>query len=132
MSGGAAPVGGVLALADFAGMDEAAIKAQIAADFEVPLSDLDGIELVVAYMSEGSGGCDSDAFIVFRKDGKLYEVNGGHCSCYGFEGQWEPEETNVAAIIQRQDWAIAGGGYDSDAAAIRAALSNIEGANKTI
>lgn len=42
-----------------------------------------------------------DAFVLARKDGKLYEVNGGHCSCYGLEGQWEPEETTVQALMVR-------------------------------
>jgi len=46
---------------------------------------------------------EGDAFVLFIKDGKLYEVNGSHCSCYGLEGQWEPEETFVDAILKRLD-----------------------------
>lgn len=42
-----------------------------------------------------------DAFVLFEQNGKLYEVNGSHCSCYGLEGQWEPEETNLEAIKYR-------------------------------
>jgi hypothetical protein len=119
----------VLALADFAGMDEAAIKAKVAEDFEAPAA-LDDARVIVAYMHEGSWGCDSDAFIVFERGGKLYEAHGSHCSCYGFEGQWEPEEVpDVAAILKREDWALAGGGYDDDseanAARIRAALAGV-------
>lgn len=126
----------VLALADFAGMNESAVKAKIAEDFGVGPEQLDGCEIIVAYMSVGDWGCDSGAFIVFRKDGAIYEVNGSHCSCHGFsEGsysgggtQWEPELVpDVAAIIQRDDWALACGGYDRDeagnATAIRAALA---------
>lgn len=37
------------------------------------------------------GGYDGDAWVLFEKDGQLYEVHGGHCSCYGLEGQWVPE-----------------------------------------
>lgn len=44
---------------------------------------------------------EGDAFVLFRKDGKLFEVNGGHCSCYGLEGQWEPEETTIEALEHR-------------------------------
>lgn len=44
---------------------------------------------------------EGDAFVLFRKDGKLYEVNGGHCSCYGLEGQWSPEETTIEALEHR-------------------------------
>lgn len=122
----------VLALADFGGMSEEQIKAKVADDFACP-GALDDADVIVAYMHEGSWGCDSDAFVVFRRAGELYEAHGSHCSCHGFEGQWEPEVVpDVAAIIQRQDWALAGGGYDDDraenAAKIRAALARCGGA----
>lgn len=42
-----------------------------------------------------------EAFVLFEQNGKLYEVNGSHCSCYGLEGQWVPEETTVEAIKYR-------------------------------
>lgn len=41
------------------------------------------------------------AFVLFVENGKLYEVNGGHCSCYGLEDQWDPEETMLAALKHR-------------------------------
>ena len=41
------------------------------------------------------------AFVLFEQDGKLYEVNGSHCSCYGLEGQWDPEETTWRDIKYR-------------------------------
>ena len=44
---------------------------------------------------------EGDAFVLFRKDDKLYEVNGGHCSCYGLEGQWSPEETTIDTLEHR-------------------------------
>ncbi len=54
--------------------------------------------LLASYTYEDYSG---DAFVLFRKGDKLYEVNGGHCSCYGLEGQWEPEDTNVEALRHR-------------------------------
>lgn len=42
------------------------------------------------------------AFVIFRCDGKLYEVHGSHCSCYGLEGQWYEEETTVEALAMRR------------------------------
>lgn len=42
------------------------------------------------------------AFVLYERDGKLYEVNGSHCSCYGLEGQWRPEETSWAALAMRE------------------------------
>ena len=34
------------------------------------------------------------AWVIFTKQGKLYEVNSSHCSCYGLQGTWSPEETS--------------------------------------
>ena len=38
---------------------------------------------------------DGYAYVLYEQEGKLYEVHGGHCSCYGLEGQWEPEEVTI-------------------------------------
>ena len=54
--------------------------------------------LYATYTYEDYSG---DAFVLFWRDGQLYEVNGGHCSCYGLEGQWEPEETTADALVHR-------------------------------
>ena len=43
----------------------------------------------ILFASYGQGGYEGDAWVLFEEDGKLFEVNGGHCSCYGLEGQWE-------------------------------------------
>lgn len=61
--------------------------------------EFQGIEILLA--SYEYAGYEGSAFVLFRKDGKLYEVNGGHCSCYGLEGQWEPEETTIEALEHR-------------------------------
>lgn len=44
---------------------------------------------------------DGSAFVLVERDGMLYEVNGGHCSCYGLEDQWDPEKTSVEALKHR-------------------------------
>lgn len=41
-----------------------------------------------------------NAWCVYRRDGKIFEVHDGHCSCYGLD-TWEPEETTLAAIEMR-------------------------------
>lgn len=118
----------MLALEDLAGKTEQEIKDHIASnyagdksgfDYGNPTEDecaklrteLDQYEILLAYESVGSWGCDSSSFFLLRKDGKLYENHGGHCSCYGFEGQWEPEETEVEALKRREYWSL--GGYDN-------------------
>lgn len=75
-------------------------RAALISNFEISESDLDGCEILLASYGE-DGGWDGVAFVLFRRDGTLYEVNGSHCSCYGLEGQWEPEETSIAALIER-------------------------------
>lgn len=44
-----------------------------------------------------------DAFVLFRdtRDGKWYEVNGSHCSCFGLEDQWRPELVSTEAMKMR-------------------------------
>lgn len=44
---------------------------------------------------------DGSALVIYRQNGKLYEVHGSHCSCYGLEDQWSPEETSRAALKMR-------------------------------
>ena len=51
---------------------------------------------------------EGDAWVVFRNGGKYYTVEGSHCSCYGFEGQWSPEEypdaASLLAALSKGDW----------------------------
>ena len=88
-------------------------------DFDI--DDVVGEILFAAYTYEDYSG---DAFVIFTNEGKLFEVNGGHCSCYGLEGQWEPEETTKGAIIKRLENRPYGilNDYSKE---IRAALSKI-------
>jgi hypothetical protein len=45
------------------------------------------------------GGYDGAAFVVYRNGDKYYTVSGSHCSCYGLEDQWEPEEYTKEQLI---------------------------------
>lgn len=74
----------------------------------VSVPDMSGVEPLLAFY-EDTYGYSYEAFVLFRQGGKLYEVNGGHCSCYGLEGQWEPEETTVAALRYRMTRGELGG-----------------------
>jgi len=61
--------------------------------------DLDGATIHLAWY--GYGSYSGSSLVIYEKGGKLYEVNGSHCSCRGLEGQWEPEETSLAALAMR-------------------------------
>lgn len=64
------------------------------------LNDLKGAKILVAWY--GHGGYEGSSFVLYQKDGELWEVNGSHCSCGGLEDQWSPEKTSWAAIAKRK------------------------------
>lgn len=61
-----------------------------------PFNDM--VVIVAWYTYEDYYG---DAYVLYTSGGKLYEVTGGHCSCNGLEGQWEPEEVSVEYLTHR-------------------------------
>lgn len=58
-------------------------------------------DINILFASYGEDNYSGEAWVLFEQDGKLFEVNGSHCSCYGLEGQWKPEETALEAIQMR-------------------------------
>lgn len=71
----------------------------LAEQFAVPLETLRRVEILLAsYCRDAFCG---EAFVLFCKDGQLYEVNASHDSSDGMMGQWEPEETLVEALRYR-------------------------------
>ena len=75
-------------------------------------SELEQCKILLAWY--GYECYDGQAFVLFERDGKLYEVNGGHCSCFGLEGQWEPERTSVKELRYRMKQGSLGEGSYSD------------------
>lgn len=55
----------------------------------------------ILFASYGGACYEGDAVVLFEQDGKLFEVRGSHCSCYGLEGQWEPTETSWEELKMR-------------------------------
>jgi hypothetical protein len=89
----------MLLLEDLKGMSEAEVKLHLVNEYEAELGIVNDLEILIGYESVGSWGCDSSSFFLLRdKDGKLFEVHGSHCSCYGFEGQFNLEETTIEAL----------------------------------
>lgn len=82
-----------LFLGDFASVED------VKSAFSVEDNELNGVYILLAQYE--IDGYEGSAFVLFERGGKLYEVNGSHCSCYGLEGQWGPEETSTAALIHR-------------------------------
>lgn len=71
----------------------------IIGQFQINESELADAKILAAFYDTGS--YEGSAMVVFRKDGKLYEVNGSHCSCNGLEECWNPEETSYDALMFR-------------------------------
>ena len=39
------------------------------------------------------------ADVIYRNGDKFYWAHGSHCSCYGLEGQWDPEEYTAELFV---------------------------------
>lgn len=39
------------------------------------------------------------ADVIYRNGDKFYWVRGSHCSCFGLEGQWDPEEYSAELFV---------------------------------
>lgn len=74
-------------------------KKDVESYFDVYLDD----NIVILLASYDIEWYEGSAYVLFynKLDSKLYEVFGSHCSCYGLEGQWEPEETSVELIREK-------------------------------
>lgn len=110
-----------LFLEDLAGYSQKEVKAHLCSSYEIKEDVLRDKQIILAYESVGKYGCDSSAYTLFRDKttGKLYENHGSHCSCYGFEGQWEPEEVFPEYLVKQVNdgelfWT---GGYDDNSEA---------------
>lgn len=45
-------------------------------------------------------GYEGHAYVFYRKGDKYYIAEGSHCSCYGLEDQWEPEEYTREVFVE--------------------------------
>jgi hypothetical protein len=126
-----------LFLSDLVEHTEKEVLAHIKSEWEAKEEQLKDIEILVAYESVGDYGCDSSAFYLFRnkKTKQLYEVHGSHCSCYGFESQWEPEEATLE-YLQSDNFGFSTGGYDradnENTKAIKAYIAKLRKPKTTI
>lgn len=69
--------------------------------FSIDAAQLDRAKIVFAYYDNEC--YEGSAFVLFKQGRKLYEVHGSHCSCYGLEDQWSPEETSVKELELRME-----------------------------
>lgn len=60
--------------------------------FELESGSVVPDQVYLAVYDESDAGYDGYADVVYRIGDRYFRVQGSHCSCYGLEGQWEPEE----------------------------------------
>lgn len=104
-----------LLLEDLLNMTEEEIRRHLIEDYEASKEDLDKYDILIAYESVGSWGCDSNSFFLLQEKStrKYFGVYGSHCSCYGFEGQFEPEEHSLE-YLKSKHFSFYCGGYDNN------------------
>ncbi len=64
------------------------------------------LDVEILFASYDTYSYEGSALVVFRNNGVLFSVHGGHCSCYGLEGQWNPETFHIATtehILEKGD-----------------------------
>jgi hypothetical protein len=88
-----------LLFGELVGLSDEALIETLAGEFQIEKSVFDSVEILIGKMDQD--GYDGSAYFLIRNrvTGDLYEVTGGHCSCYGFEGQWEPAITSKAYLL---------------------------------
>ena len=69
--------------------------SELQKEFEMNESEPD--ELI--FVSYDGDGYDASIFIMYRNGSKYYIVEGSHCSCFGFEDQWDPTEYENKDIL---------------------------------
>ena len=100
-------------LEDLKGRSKKELLAHIASEYSATTIELQRVDVLLAYESVGSSGCDSSAYFILRDKTtkQLFTVHASHCSCYGFEGQWRPEPVTAAQLKQEKSPMYCGG-YD--------------------
>lgn len=69
----------------------------VAGNFQTEL----GKEPKYVYAVYSTPAYEGSATVIYSEDGrKWFEVTGGHCSCYGLEGQWEPREIDPGVHLK--------------------------------
>ena len=74
-------------------------REDVEREFDVTLA----ADVVIRFARYDAPSYEGYAMIVYEQGDKVYEVHGSHCSCFGLEGQWTPEETSWEALKHRPE-----------------------------
>ena len=77
---------------------EEQIKSDIIGQYCTDPESVNKFDILLA-RCDGDSYDESSYFLLReKKTGKLFENHASHCSCSGFEGQFDPKETTVAYL----------------------------------
>lgn len=104
----------MLALADLYEWSEDEVRQHLVDAYTADKAEVEQYDVIVAYESVGDYGCDSCSMFVLRhrKTEGLFMVTGSHCSCMGFEDQFDLQP--VTEKYLHEDFYFSTGGYDAD------------------
>jgi len=119
----------MIALEDLKGLSEEAVIELLTQEYgEGDGATLENKEVLLAYQSVGSWGCDSSSFFLLKDKTteQLFEIHGSHCSCFGFEGQLNLEASTKESLQyrDREGGVFYPGGYDNDEVENKKAVSD--------
>ena len=84
---------------DISDMNDSELRAYIVSEWRVYETDLAQYRIILAYEDESN--YEGTALYVLRRksDGVFFTVHGSHCSCYGFEDQFIPEQCDKDYLL---------------------------------
>jgi hypothetical protein len=85
------------------GYSESDVVNFIANEFEVSKEEISCYEFYIAVNDQEDYEGSAYFLMKHRETGEFYEASGSHCSCYGFEGQWEPKIAPKAYLISNHN-----------------------------
>jgi len=89
----------MLKLDCYANYSDEDVYNDIVSNYDVKKEDVDKFEILIALL-DGEGYEGYSFFLLKDKEtGQLFENSASHCSCHGFEEQWEPKPTSMEYLM---------------------------------
>ena len=83
------------------GYSESDIVNFIVNEFQVTKEEISCYEFYVAVNEQEDYEGSAYFLMKHQETGEFYEAFGGHCSCMGFEGQWNPKIASKTYLVSK-------------------------------
>ncbi len=111
-----------LLMGDVSGMSDTEVRKHIIENFYISESEIEPYEVLAASQEEESYEGSFYILLKHKESGGLFEVHASHCSCYGYETQFEPASTVVEYLLSEKHFY-----YPGDKNTLQAFLGEILG-----